>query len=128
MKVRPDVIQFLYDDDIFMERKLEIGYCPKCLKLLAKITERRKTDGRYFEGAYSEDKAKRLIQDCSGEIMYTSDDARQDKVLHGWIYGENKESVNKKTGQVITTQKACDFYGTKKTIKQEKHEQLNYHK
>lgn len=117
MKVRPDVIQFLCDDDLFMERKLEIGQCPKCLKLLAKITERRKTDSRYFEGAYSDDKARRLIQDCSGDILYTSDDFRQKKVLHGWVYGENKESVNKKTGEKTFTQKACDFHGTKQIIK-----------
>lgn len=119
MKVRPEVIQFLYDDDIFMERKLEIGTCPKCLKLLAKITERRKTDSLYFEGAYSGDKAQRLINECSGDIMYTSDDFKQKKVLHGWVYGENSESINKKTGEVTFTQKSCDFHGTKKVIKKQ---------
>lgn len=119
MKVRPDIIQFLCDDDMFMERKLEIGTCPKCLKLLAKITERRKTDSRYFEGAYSEEQAKRLIKDCSGDILYTSNDLKQDKVLCGWVYGENRESTDKRTGERVITQKACDFYGTKQVIKKE---------
>lgn len=117
MKIKPDVIQFLYDDDMFMERKLEIGHCPKCLKLLAHLTERRKTDSRYFEAYCSENKAQRLIDDCAGEIMYTSNDLKQKKVLHGWVYGENKESINKKTGEKTLTQKACDFHGTKETIR-----------
>lgn len=125
MKVRPDVIQFLCDDDIFMERKLEIATCPKCLKLLARLTERRKTDSLYFEASYSEDKARRLIDECSGDIMYTSDDFKQKKVLYGWIYGENKESINKNTGEVTITQKSCDFNGVKKVIKKECNIKLN---
>lgn len=119
MKIRPEVIQFLCDDEIFTERKLEIGVCPKCLKLLAKLTERRKTDSKYFEGAYSEEKARRLINDCSSEILYTSNDLKQEKSLHGWVYGENRESINKQTGQKTIVQKACDFYGTKEIIKKE---------
>ena len=119
MKIRPEVIQFLYDDDIFMERKLEISHCPKCLKLLAKLTERRKTDSRYFEGAYSDEKAKRVINDCSGDIMYTSDDLNKEKVLHGWVYGENRESIDNRTGKVTVVQKACDFHGTKEVIRKE---------
>lgn len=119
MKVRPEVIWFLHDDELFMERKLEITTCPKCLKHLAKLTERRKTDSRFFECAYSESKAEKLISDCAGEIMYTSDDMRTKKVLHGWVYGENKESVDKRTGKKIITQKACDFHGNKQTIRRE---------
>lgn len=119
MKIKPDVIQFLCNDDMFMERKLEIGICPKCLKLLAHLTERRKTDSKYFEAYYSDVKARRIIDDCAGEIVYTSEDFNQPKVLHGWVYGENRETIDRKTGDRTITQKSCDFYGTKKTIKKE---------
>lgn len=117
MRVRPDKVWFLYDDELFMERKLELAVCPKCDKLLARLTERRKTDSKYFEAAYSEEMAKRAIEDLRGDIAFTSDDLTTKKSLYGWVYGENKEKVNKKTGETESVQKACDFFGTKKTIK-----------
>ena len=118
MKCRPEEIQFLYSNTIFTHRKLEIGHCPKCGKLLARLVEKRVTDGKIFETTYSKSKAQRLINECKDEIEYSSLDVpKTRKVLHGFRYGENREKINPKTGEKTIIQMACDFYGSKEKVK-----------
>lgn len=125
-KFRPDEIQFLYDDEIFTNRKLEIGVCPHCEKLIAKLTEHRKVDNMYCEMVQSKSKAERLIKECSNDIWYSSLDANKpNKVLYGFRYGENTETINKKTGEKIITQKACDWFGNKEKVNPNMYENLN---
>lgn len=35
-----------------------------------------------------------------------------------WVYGVNKEKVDKKTGEVSYTQISCDFFGNKEVVKE----------
>lgn len=117
MRFRPEEIQFLYDNEMFTHRKLEIGCCPKCDKLLARLTEKRIVDGKIFDTTYKNIRAQEVIRELKEDIQYTSLDAPKQNGLFGFRYGENKERINKKTGEVTITQKACDFYGSKEVIK-----------
>lgn len=118
MRVRAEEIQFLFSNSDFTHRKLEITHCPKCDKLLAKLTEKRIIDGKIFEMQVQQNKAQKLINSCKDEIEYTSLDCPKGRrTLFGFRYGENKEYINKKTSEVTVVQKSCDFYGNKETIK-----------
>lgn len=115
-KFRPEEIQFLRNNEHFSHRKLEIGTCPRCEHLLAKLTEKRIADGQWFETFQSRRKAKRLIKSCADDIEYTSLDVpKQTKCLYGFRYGENRERTNK-DGTKTITQVACDFYGNKEIL------------
>lgn len=118
MRVRPEEIQFLFSNEDFTHRKLEITHCPKCDKLLAKLVEKRIIDGKMFETQVQQGKAHRLINSCKNDIEYTSLDCpKGNKTLFGFRYGENKEKINKKTKEVTLVQKSCDFFGNKEIVK-----------
>ena len=117
MKFRPEEIQFLYNNEMFSHRRLEIGCCPKCDKLLARLVETRIVDGKVFDTTYKNVNAERVIRELKNDIQYTSLDLPKHDGLYGFRYGENSERVNKKTGERTITQKACDFYGSKEVIK-----------
>lgn len=118
MTFRPEEIQFLFSNDFFTHRRIEIGHCPKCEKLLARLVEKRVTDGQWFDSVYSKQKAEKLIKAHENQIEYTSlSYPKPNKTLHGFRYGENFERVNKKTGTTQVVQKACDFYGNKEVVK-----------
>lgn len=52
------------------------------------------------------------------EIEYKSTDLIINKGMpYGWVYGENKQKIDKKTGEITYRQVACDFYGNKEEIK-----------
>lgn len=117
-KFKPQQVQFLFNNFSFINRKLEIGVCPHCEHLIAKLTEKRIVDGRLFEKICTRRKATRLINSLKDEIEYTSTDfPKPSKTLFGFRYGENREKINKKTGVSIIIQKACDFYGNKEVVK-----------
>lgn len=118
MRFRPEEIQFLHNNEFFTHRRIEIGHCPKCEKLLARLVEKRVTDGQWFDTTYSRRKADKLIKAHETQVDYTSlSFPKQTKTLHGFRYGENYERVNKKTGEVTVIQKACDFHGNKEIVK-----------
>lgn len=118
LKFRPAEIQFLYNNDYFTHRKLEIGTCPVCNKLIARLVEKRVTDGQWFDTVEKKAKAEKLIREHENEIEYTSLNINNyKKIPYGFRYGINQEKVNKKTGEVTITQKACDFYGNNETVK-----------
>lgn len=116
-KFEPYVIQFLKDNENYSHRSLEIGFCPECNHQIAKLVERRKSDGYKTVMQVSRRKAKRLILECEKDIEYTSLDApKKAKTLFGFRYGENKERINK-DGTKTVVQKACDFYGNKELVR-----------
>lgn len=117
MRFRPEEIQFLYNNEMFSHRRLEIGCCPKCDKLLARLVETRIVDGKVFDVTYKKSKAENIIRELKDQIQYTSLDAPKHDGLFGFRYGENTERINKKTGERTVTQKACDFYGSKEVVK-----------
>ena len=117
-KILSDEIWYLYDNEVFTDRRLKMTICPTCGHILARLIETRKTDGKKFDEMYSKGKARKLIDECKKELNYSNlDIPKGNKTLYGFRYGENKEYINKKTGETIIIQKACDFYGNKETVK-----------
>ena len=118
LKFRADEIQFLYDNKHFIKRKLKIGRCPVCNKLVARLIETRIADGYISDVMYVKGKAESIINQLQDEVSYSSlDNIPKPKTLYGFRYGENTERVNKKTGEKTITQKACDFNGNKEVVK-----------
>lgn len=116
-KIRADEIWFLFKNNEFTNRRLEMAICPMCDNQIARLVETRITDGKVFDTVCSKRKAKRLINEHKNEVDFSSLDLpKQRKVLYGFRYGENTERVNKKTGEVTIIQKACDFYGNKERV------------
>ena len=117
MKVRPDEIWFLFSDNDYFNRRLEMAICPVCNNQIARLVQQSKVNGDVKEITVSRRKAKRLINEHRGNVEYSSlDVTKQRTVLYGFRYGENKEKINKKTGERIIIQKACDFYGNKEIV------------
>lgn len=118
LKFRADETMFLFDKDNFIKRKLKVGRCPVCGKLVARLIETRVQDNKVFDTFYYKQKAEQIIEKLIDEVNYSSLDALpKDGTLYGFRYGENKERINKKTGKCIITQKACDFFGNKEIVK-----------
>lgn len=118
LKFRADEIKFLYDKDNFIKRKLKIGRCPVCDKLVARLIETRIQDNQVFDTVYTKGKAEKIINQLSDEVAYSSlDNIPANKTLYGFRYGENREVKNKKTGEITLVQKACDFNGNKELVK-----------
>lgn len=116
-KFRPEEIQFLKDNDMFTHRRLEIGVCPRCEKLLARFIEKRILDDKIFDTTYKNERAERVIKELKDDILYTNLDTLKQDGLYGYRYGINTERTNKTTGETTVTQKACDFYGNKEVVK-----------
>lgn len=116
MKVRPTVIWFLYPDSEYTNRKLEIGYCPKCNKRIVRYVRENRVTGNINSEQFSKYKAEKLIEELSTQKEYSSFDLFQKKGLYGFRYGENKEIT--KNGKKVLVQKSVDFYGNKETVKE----------
>ena len=102
----------------FIKRKLKIGRCPVCNKLVARLIETRIADGYVSDVLYVKGRAEKIINQLQDEVSYSSlDNMPVAKTLYGFRYGENTERVNKKTGETVVTQKACDFNGNKEVVK-----------
>ena len=122
-KFRPDIIWFLKEKGLFTNRRIEIGNCPGCGRQVVRFVETRISDGKVFDDTYKKRKAEKCLKENEKDVVYTSADSIQSgkKCLFGFRYGENKERINKKTGEVTVIQKACDWYGNKETVKEFKH-------
>ena len=60
-----------------------------------------------------------MREQYKNEIDYKSTDLMISKgAPYGWRYGINQQRVDRRTGEVINKQIACDFYGNKETIKE----------
>lgn len=119
MKVSSKETLYLKDTRDFKDRVLKIYQCPVCLHPLAKLTCRRIEDNQKFECLYTREDAKEVIEELSKESIRSSLDKIDNgySKLYGFRYGVNTQKVNKKTGEVITYQEACDFNGNKELVR-----------
>ena len=114
---RADDIYYLKETNLYVTRKLFIGFCPICYKPVAELVEIR------FDGVVTKDyqvgiKANELAQKHCDEILYSMRECnylRFKSKPFGWKYGINK-SV-KLNGKECLKQYASDFYGNKELIK-----------
>ena len=114
---RADDIYYLSETNLFVTRKLLIGFCPICNKPVAELIEIR------FDGTIVRDyqvgmKADILLQKHKDEILYSMRECnylRFKSKPFGWKYGVNK--LTKINGNERIKQYAYDFYGNKELIK-----------
>ena len=117
-KFRPYVIWFLFPNEGFYNRKVEFGFCPHCNKDIACYVEYRKSDDMKFVTYCKKRQADTFREMYKADIEYKSTDLIINKGMpYGWVYGENKQKIDKKTGEITYRQVACDFYGNKEEIK-----------
>ena len=117
-KFKPYITWFLFPNSGFYNRSIEFGYCPHCCKDIACIVEYRKSDGFKFCKYIKQRDVNKIREQYKHEVEYKSTDLINPKGNpYGWVFGVNKESTDKKTGEVTVTQEACDFYGNKEVVK-----------
>ena len=118
MKIRAEVVWFLYPNEEYTDRKLYITHCPVCRKLLVRYVRQGIMTGKYLSDTYSKGKAEKLLESFRKEKEYTSFDLIKRKGIYGFRYGENVIRKGK-DGKEILVQKSVDFFGNKETIKSE---------
>lgn len=114
---KADDIYYLQETNLYVNRKLSIGFCPICQKPVAELVEIR-FDGAIVRDYASGIKAQELAIKHKDEIVYSLKEFNYRKFKSkpfGWKYGLNK-SV-KIRGEERVRQYACDFYGNKEVIK-----------
>lgn len=117
-RIRTRETLFLKDNDKFENRMLKLAVCPICGHRLARLIETRITDGQKFDRLFTRHKADKILRECKEDIEYSSlDNPPLKGGLYGFRYGENKEKYDKRTKETVITQKACDFWGNKETVK-----------
>ena len=117
MKVNPYIIWFLYPNQEYTDRKLEIAHCPKCEKLLVRYSRRGILTSKILSDTFSKGKAEKLLEELRKEKEYTSWDLMFNKGMYGFRYGETK--VVKKGGKEILVDRAVDFNGNKEIIREQ---------
>lgn len=116
-KFKADDIYYLKETNLFVTRKLSIGFCPICNKPVAEIVQIR-FDGGYERDSVSGIRANEMVQKYKDDILYSFRDCNYLKFKSkpfGWKYGVNK-SV-KINGKEKIKQYAYDFYGNKEIVK-----------
>jgi hypothetical protein len=114
---KPDDVYYLADSELYVNRKLSIGFCPICSKPVAELIETR-FDGKSAKTSVAGLKANSLVLRHKDEILYSMKECnylRFKSKPFGWKYGINK-SV-KINGKERIRQYACDFYGNKTIVK-----------
>ncbi len=114
---KADDIYYLEETNLFVNRKLSIGFCPICEKPVAELVEIN------FAGAVERHrasgiKANEMLIALRDQIVYSMRESNYLKIKskpYGWKYGVNK-SVKIK-GKEYVRQYAKDFYGNKELIK-----------
>lgn len=114
---KADDIYYLKETNLFVSRKLSIGFCPICKKPVAELVEIR------FDGVVSRDfksgfQAHELAMKLKEDIVHSMKECNYRKFKSkpfGWKYGLNK--AVKLRGEEKVRQYACDFYGNKEIIK-----------
>ena len=114
---RADDIYYLAETNLFVSRKLQIGFCPICKKPVAELIEISFT-GAVERCRASGYKSNILVESLKNDIVYSMRECNYIRFKakpFGWKYGVNK-SVRIK-GQERIKQYAYDFYGNKEIIK-----------
>lgn len=121
-KVPIDVILFLYDDNNFVRRKLYVATCPECGKDLSLLVQTRRSDNRKFQTLYTKEQARKAYEKYKKETDYKSTDMVKTRgQTYGICYGAYTE-IKDKNGKIVSVkEKAKDFYGTTKILKEIKH-------
>ena len=113
---RADEVWFLYDNEKFKQRRLEIGICPYCDNKIYGLFEKEKTTNKLFFVRLRDKKGKRLYESLKSQIDYKrSDIPKGTKSNMGFVFGKNE--VHNVNGEKIILQKAVDFNGTEKIVK-----------
>lgn len=110
-------IYYLKETNLYVFRKLSIGFCPICNKPVAEVYEIR-FDGVVDKTTVSGLKADSLVSKLKNDIVYSmlqSNYLRFKSKPYGWKYGINK-CVKTKGGEYVK-QYSSDFYGNKELIK-----------
>ena len=117
-KIKASEIWFLADTKECDNRILYIGRCPRCLKDLTLLIEQSKTQNKTFGKPKSGKQARKEIELCRFDKLYTYNDIKTKKGKpFGWVYGENTEIRNSKGEVTSIQQKRCDYFGQKEVIK-----------
>ena len=114
---KADDIYYLKETNLYVTRKLSIGFCPICQKPVAELVEISFT-GSIQRIRQSGFKAHELVMRLKNNVTYSLRECNYKKFKskpYGWKYGINK-SVKIK-GKEKVKQYACDFYGNKEVIK-----------
>lgn len=114
---KADDIYYLKETNLYVSRKLSIGFCPICQKPVAELVEISFT-GAIKRTRYSGIKADFLLNDMEEDILYSMRECnylRFKTKPFGWKYGVNKSGKIK--GKECIRQYAYDFYGNKELIK-----------
>ena len=113
---RAQEVWFLYDNEKFKNRRLEMGSCPYCGNWIIGLFEIEKDSNKLFFIRARDKKAKRLYEVLKNQIDYKkSDIPKGSKSNMGFVFGKNEEkSVD---GKKVIIQKSVDFNGTEKTVK-----------
>ena len=116
-KFKANDIYFLKETNLFVFRRLSIGFCPICQKPVAEIYEIR-FDGAVDKSILSGIKADNLVSKLKNDILYSMNQCNYLKFKskpYGWKYGINKSFKSK--GIESVKQYSADFYGNKELIK-----------
>ncbi|MBO5737904.1 hypothetical protein J6R97_01035 [bacterium] len=116
-KFKPDEIYYLKETNLYVDRKLSIGFCPICEKPVAELVEISFT-GEVKRVRVSGLKANDLLFMLKNQVLYSMRECNYLKFKskpYGWRYGVNKSSKIK--GKEYVRQYAKDFYGNKELIK-----------
>jgi len=116
-KFKADDVYYLRENNIYIFRKLSIGFCPICGKPVAEVY-RVRFDGTAEKETFSGIQANDILINSADEIMYSMRECNYSKFKskpYGWKYGVNR-SV-KINGKDRIRQYAADFYGNKEIIK-----------
>ena len=114
---KADDIYYLKETNLYVTRKLSIGFCPICQKPVAELVEISFT-GSVQRIRQSGFKAHELVMRLKKDVTYSLRECNYKKFKskpYGWKYGINK-SVKIKDKEKVK-QYACDFYGNKEVIK-----------
>ena len=114
---KADDIYYLKETNLYVSRKLSIGFCPICQKPVAELVEISFT-GAIKRTRYSGIKADFLLNDMEEDVLYSMRECnylRFKTKPFGWKYGVNK--LGKVKGKECIRQYAYDFYGNKELIK-----------
>ena len=113
---RADEVWFLYDNEKFKQRRLEIGICPYCDNKIYGLFEKEKTTNKLFFVRLRDKKGKRLYESLKSQIDYKkSDIAKGIKANMAYVFGVNEEHLF--NGEKVILQKAVDFNGTQRVVK-----------
>lgn len=114
---KADDIYYLEDTNLYVNRKLSIGFCPICNRPVAELVEISFT-GAIERTRMAGIKANNLVLSLKDQIVYSMRECnylRFKAKPYGWKYGVNKLVKNK--DNYCLKQYAVDFYGNKELVK-----------